>query len=205
MVAAVFLVSVRTIQRIWSQSKTCSTYASISHRRTKNCGRKRVQVDIDKIRNIPLHQRTILRALACSFKTSKTSLIKLLKSGNLRRHSNAIKPFLKVGNKRSRLQFCLSMLDGGSIPHEPVFSKMHDVIHVDEKWFYLTKKSEKYYLLPNENDPLRVCKNKNFIEKVMFLAAIARLRFDTNGVEVFFGKNWNISFCNQRASQKDKS
>ncbi|KAJ0078507.1 hypothetical protein Patl1_22935 [Pistacia atlantica] len=27
---------------------------------------------------------------------------------------------------------------------------MENIIHVDEKWFYMTKQSEKYYLLPTK-------------------------------------------------------
>ncbi|KAH0641978.1 hypothetical protein KY290_033580 [Solanum tuberosum] len=52
------------------------------------------------------------------------------------------------------------------------------------------KKSERYYLLPEEHepDPYRSCKSKNFIPKVMFMAAVARPRFDENGIELFFGK-----------------
>ncbi|XP_049394793.1 uncharacterized protein LOC125859114 [Solanum stenotomum] len=52
------------------------------------------------------------------------------------------------------------------------------------------KKSERYYLLPEEHetDPYRSCKSKNFIPKVMFMAAVARPRFDENGIELFSGK-----------------
>ena len=101
------------------------------------------------------------------------TLFRLLKSGSIRRHSNSIKPFLKEENKRSRLRFCISMLDESSIPHDAIFVGMYNIIHIDEKWFYMTKKSENYYLLPDEDDPMRTCKSKNFIGKVMFLVALA--------------------------------
>ena len=52
----------------------------------------------------------------------------------------------------------------------------------------MTRKNEKYYLLPNEEDPYRTCKSKNFVTKVMLLAAIARPRFDVEGKEIFSGK-----------------
>ena len=65
------------------------------------------------------------------------------------------------------------MLDKNSLPHNPQFMDMENTIHIDEKWFYLTKKSETYYLLPDEEEPHRTCKSKNFVLKVMFLAAIA--------------------------------
>lgn len=80
------------------------------------------------------------------------------------------------------------MLDASSLPHEPKFIYMSNIIHIDEKWFYMTKKSKSYYLLPEEEDPLRTCQSKNFIGKVMFLVALARPRFDDEGKEIFSGK-----------------
>jgi len=65
---------------------------------------------------------------------------------------------------------------------------MHNIIHIDEKWFYLTKKSENYYFLLDEDELHRTCKSKNFIAKVMFLVAQARPRFDAQGNEFFDGK-----------------
>ncbi|KAJ0493572.1 hypothetical protein HanRHA438_Chr12g0556251 [Helianthus annuus] len=70
----------------------------------------------------------------------------------------------------------------------PSFYDMFNVVHIDEKWFYLSKPSKRYYLLPGEDEPLRTCKSKKFITKVMFLAAVARPRFDTSGNERFSGK-----------------
>ena len=55
------------------------------------------------------------------------------------------------------------MLDKNSLPHEPKFIDMYNIVHIDEKWFYITKKIGRYYLLPNENDPHRTCQSKNFI------------------------------------------
>ena len=105
--------------------------------------------------------------------TNKATLFRLLKLGAIRRHSNSIKPFLKEENKRSRLHFCILLLDERSIPHDAIFVGMYNITHIDEKWFYMTKKSENYYLLPDEDDPMRTCKSKNFIGKVMFLVALA--------------------------------
>lgn len=70
----------------------------------------------------------------------------------------------------------------------PTFHNMHNIIHIDEKWFYISKASKRYYLVPGEEEPLRTCKSKTFMTKVMFLAAVARPRFDAFGNEVFSGK-----------------
>ncbi|XP_057426190.1 uncharacterized protein LOC130719589 [Lotus japonicus] len=103
------------------------------------------------------------------------------------------------------MNFCLSMLEGGSIPHDPIFSSMHNIVHIDEKWFYMTKRSTNYYLLPNEEEPLRTCKSKNFIGKVMFLVAIARPRFDVDGNEIFSGKIGVFPFVTQEAAKRSSA
>lgn len=52
----------------------------------------------------------------------------------------------------------------------------------------MTKKRATYYLLPEEPCPLRTVQNKNSIGKVMFLTAVARPRYDENGLITFDGK-----------------
>ncbi|KAI5386953.1 hypothetical protein KIW84_073192 [Lathyrus oleraceus] len=198
-VASSFSVSRRTIQRIWKRAKESEIH-DVSHRKTKNCGRKRIQIDPNQISQIPLRQRTNIRSLSFAMKTNPTSVFRLLKSGVIRRHSNAIKPLLKEENKRVRLEFCLSMLEG--IPHDPMFKSMHNIIHIDEKWFYMTKKSENYYLLPEEDEPHRTCKSKNFIAKVMFLVALTRPRFDSQGNEIFSGKIGIFPFVTQEPAKR---
>ncbi|KAL3519040.1 hypothetical protein ACH5RR_021629 [Cinchona calisaya] len=75
----------------------------------------------------------------------------------------------------------------GTISTNPMFMDTHNHIHIDEKWFFMTKTSEKFYLLPEENDPLHTCKSKKFITKVMFIAVVAHPRYDGSSNEEFFG------------------
>ncbi|XP_058782995.1 uncharacterized protein LOC131657639 [Vicia villosa] len=179
-----YSVSTYVIYRIWKQ--VCQT-GDASHKRS-NCGRKRVTVDIEKVRDISLAKRSTLQSLAFSLGISKTTLLKFVKDGTLRRNSNELKPHMKDSNMKDRLRFCLSMLEETSLPRDPEFKSMHNIIHIDEKWFYMTKKSANYYLLENEDEPYCTCKNKNFISKVMFLVAVARPRFDDDDKEIFSGK-----------------
>ena len=74
-----------------------------------------------------------------------------------------------------------------SLVDDPRFKDFFDFVYIDEKWFYLSQKSEKYYLLPEEDEPHRTCKNKNYIPRLMFLCVCARPRF-RNGECVFDGK-----------------
>ncbi|KAM3395031.1 hypothetical protein P3S68_004035 [Capsicum galapagoense] len=134
---------------------------------------------------------------------SATTFFRRLKEKKIRRHSSAIKPLLSEANKRTRLQFCLSMVDPESIPHDPFFLDMYNTVHIDEKWFYMTRKCLHYYLLPEKEDPVRTCKSKNYIEKVMFLASTARPRFDSRENELFSGKIGIYPFITQQAAKRD--
>lgn len=80
------------------------------------------------------------------------------------------------------------MLDRESLPYNPKFKDMYNVVHIDEKWFDLTKKKETHYLVDGEEEPHRTCKSKNFVGEIMFIAVMARPRFDEEGNIKFSGK-----------------
>ena len=87
------------------------------------------------------------------------------------------------------------------VPFEPRIHHMYDVIHVVEKWFYITLVDIKYYLCLDEDVPHRVVQQKSHIQKLMFLAAVARPRFLVIPSEVFDGKI-GICFFLAHTSQK---
>ncbi|KAF0747407.1 hypothetical protein AaE_007741 [Aphanomyces astaci] len=70
-----------------------------------------------------------------------------------------------------------------------------DTVHIDEKWFYMTRIKRMFYLAPGEKPPHRKCKSKRFITKVMFLSAVARPRWNNNTGEWFDGKlrTWHFT------------
>ncbi|XP_057770702.1 uncharacterized protein LOC130990491 [Salvia miltiorrhiza] len=190
-VAELFSVHVRTVRRIWKQGKDCllrNEAVNVCSRKSKNCGRKRLALDSDILMNIPLAKRTTMRDVAAAANVGLHAVHKLLKSGDIRRHSNCIKPLLTDRNKKMRLEWCLSMLDPRSVHQDPIFKGLFDIVFIDEKWFNMTKRTENYYLSRVEDDPLRTCKSTNFIGKVMFSAAMTRPRMDENGNCIFDGK-----------------
>ncbi|OMO85689.1 hypothetical protein COLO4_21501 [Corchorus olitorius] len=97
------------------------------------------------------------------------------------------------------------MLESASLTHDSTFKGMYNVVHIDEKWFYMTKKIEKYYLLPDEEEPYRTCKSKNFIPKVMFLVAMARPRFDEQRNEIFSGKIEVFPFVTREPAKRSSA
>jgi hypothetical protein len=68
------------------------------------------------------------------------------------------------------------------------FDAVYDTVHIDEKWFCIFEVSSRYILAEDEDPPHLTCHNKRFITKVMFLAAVARLRYDYANLEGFDGK-----------------
>lgn len=184
-------VSIRTVQRIWDSHKKCKAAGvpvNIQSKRPENCGRKKVTTDLGPVADIPLTDRSTIRALAQKIGMKKSTVHNRLKQGMLRRHSNALKPLLKAGNMTERLRWCLSMLDEDGLPNNPKFKCMDNIIHLDEKWFNMTKKARNFYLLPTEEDPYRTVQNKNFINKIMFLSAVSLPHYDADGNCTFDGK-----------------
>ena len=179
-VATMFSISPRTIRRIWQQSRLQMMNGNTVDLSTKNAGkvgRKCVHVSPRKIKQVPLNRRSTVRSLAKAISVSKTTVHRRVQEGLIRPHTNAVKPTLTEDNKRTRLEFCLSQID----PDTLLFSDMFNVVHIDEKWFYMCKTTTKYYLVHDEPEPTRRVKSKRFITKAMFLAAVARPRNGFSG------------------------
>ncbi|KAI3957864.1 hypothetical protein MKW92_050961, partial [Papaver armeniacum] len=134
---------------------------------------------------IPLRQRTSIRSIAEALNMPKSTVHRQVKKGVIKKHMNAIKPAFTVDTKKTRLEFCLGMLELDPYKDKMMTKAMYDVIHIDEKWFFMTKIAENSYLHPEETEPYRTCQSKRYIKKVMFLAVVARPRFDEFRNEVF--------------------
>ena len=58
----------------------------------------------------------------------------------IRVHCNSLKPILTEENKWARLEIALHFRD----PEDPTtYQDMHDWIHLDEKWFFVTWEKER--------------------------------------------------------------
>jgi hypothetical protein len=192
-IAAFFQVDIQIIQRIWKtaiRQIAEGLEIDVSNKKKGRCGRKPANIDLSLIPTIPLNKRSTIRSLAWQLGVNPTTLYRRFKLKYIRRHSNSLKPALKEKNKMDRLQVCMSMLDETTVvdARGPSFGNMHNIVHIDEKWFNMTKKNKNYYLLLEEDDPIRVVQSKDCIGKVMFLTVVARPRFDSAGNVTFSGK-----------------
>ena len=79
--------------------------------------------------------------------------------------------------------FCLDKIGENGLHND-----LYDEVHLDEKWFYMTRDHSHYILAAGESDPHRTTRHKGHIEKVMFLSAVARPRWDSHRKCNFNGK-----------------
>ncbi|KAL7578224.1 hypothetical protein ACA910_012647 [Epithemia clementina (nom. ined.)] len=100
-------------------------------------------------------------------------------------HTSSVKPTLTEENKVARIMYCLEIRHPIDINR---YQDMMNIIHVDEKWFFLTRVKEQFYLADDEDLPTRSVKHKSHITKVQFLCAVARPRFDNTTISWFDGK-----------------
>ena len=150
-VATKFNVQLRTVQHIWQRAKKCKAQGipvDVKSLKPKNCGSKKIEVDLSRVADISLNRRGTIRSLANAFGVKKTTLHRWFKEGLLRQNSSAIMPYLKEANKKDRLRFCVSVLDPSTMPNNPKFLDMENIIHTDEKWFNGTKKDKTIYMHP---------------------------------------------------------
>ncbi|XP_021861639.2 uncharacterized protein [Spinacia oleracea] len=179
-----------TVHRIWGRAKDQMQQDVIDVRRQKKgrVGRKAREFTEEVIKNVPKRHRTTLRSFAIALQTSPSTIYRLLKKGILRPHTNSIKPSVTAAHKTQRIQWILSKIIPRTVHSGPKFSSLYNVIHIDEKWFYMSRKTQRYYLLAGEEEPYRATQNSNYLVKVMFLCGIARPIIGYNGEVLFDGK-----------------
>ena len=100
-------------------------------------------------------------------------------------HTSSLKPALMDENKVSRMELALLFIDKNDTSK---FEHMEDLIHVDEKWFYLMKDGQYFIIAVDEAEPCRHVQHKSFLTKIMFLCVVARPRYGTNKNAWFDGK-----------------
>ena len=182
-----------TISRLWRQARgACEQsliitpeIASRNNSRAKSLKYSHAEFR-QGLKEIPRRRRKTYRSTARAMGVSLNTVQRmLLKKDVCRIHTSSLKPTLTEENKMSRMELALSFVDKNN-PSK--FENMEDLIHVDEKWFYLTKDGQRFIIAADEEEPYRHVQHKSFLTKVMFLCAVARPRYDTNKNAWFDGK-----------------
>ena len=84
------------------------------------------------------------------FRLGTVNGLELIKRGKIKAHSNPLHPALTDANKIRRVEWILSLIQEDTIQRHPIYKAMYDFVPIDEKWFYLTKKTQRVYLAHKE-------------------------------------------------------
>ena len=95
------------------------------------------------VKDMPLRKQQTQQKLATSMGVSKTTVQCWIVASTIRVHSNLLKPILTEKNKLERL-----LANHFRDPQDPSkYQDMRDRIHLDEKWFFLTREKKRYLLV----------------------------------------------------------
>jgi hypothetical protein len=159
-----------TLWRLWKRchaSRAAGRVLTVDcvSRKKLLCGAKAKYNEDDvlvALKLIPKSKRKVLRSTASNLGVSLTTVFKMKQNEAIRPHVSSLKPHLTEQHKVSRLMQCLDEVDESTMQ----FKGMFDRVHVDEKWFFLTKDQQKYYLAHDEEAPVRTVRHKKHVVKV---------------------------------------
>ena len=163
----------------------------------KRTGRRRLydyRAMAESVELVEHESRGTLREIATKLGVGTSTLWRIMQeSGDdggqvILPHTNPLLPLLTAEHKIARTFYARSRLN----LQTGLFDSFDAEVHVDEKWFYITRQSQRMYITQREKEavvvPTRRVVHKSHITKVMFLAATARPLFDEEGACTFDGK-----------------
>ena len=186
-------VARRTISRLWGQVRgACeesliitSEIASQNHSRANVLKYSHTE-SRQGLKEVPQRRHKTYRSTAKAMGVSLNTVQRMLLQRDVCHvHTSSLKPTLTDENKMSRMELALLFIDKNNTSK---FENMEDLIHIDEKWFYLTKDGQCFIITADEEEPYRHVQHKLFLTKIMFLCVVARPRYDTNKNTWFDGK-----------------
>ncbi|XP_058215524.1 uncharacterized protein LOC131326682 [Rhododendron vialii] len=96
-VATMYSVDPRTVRQIVQKANSCiakGLTVDVSPNLRGRVGRKRVQLDLNRIAALPYSQRTNIRSIAEALEVPRTTIHRRVKDGMMRPHTNPLKPCL---------------------------------------------------------------------------------------------------------------
>ena len=176
--AAIFNTCTSTIYKLWKRyGDTCDGHGlgwDYQQNYTKVGRKKNAHPNLlETFKKIPDDDRRTIRGAACDSGIPKSALAWIMDSNVLHKQNIHCKPFLKELNKVRRVEFILK-----HISHERFFYDFYSEVHINDKWFYLHKVKRGIILHPDEPKRVQKCQSKRVVTKVMFMATVARPRYD---------------------------
>ncbi|CAM9553719.1 unnamed protein product, partial [Heterosigma akashiwo] len=127
-----------------------------------------------KLLELDAKQRTRVRTVAHHLDVALSTVDLYVKKGMIKRSKAYVSPNLTTKHKLNRLRSIWSYIDPTPIGGRYFYCNMRSTFHLDEKWFFICRTSEGYYLCPEEEAPAQKVHRKSHISKVMFLCVVAR-------------------------------
>ena len=175
-------VACSTISRLWwqvhracKQSLIITPEIASQNNSCVNCLKYSHAEFRQGLKEIPRHRRktyhSTVKAMGVALSTVKQMLLHL---DVCHVHTSSLKPTLTEENKMSKMELALSFIDKNNTSK---LENMEDLIHINEKWFYLMKDGQRFIIAADEEEPYRHVQQKSFLTKIMFLCA--RPRYNT--------------------------
>ncbi|KAK9668941.1 hypothetical protein RND81_13G097300 [Saponaria officinalis] len=199
-----FGVKDRTISDIWkleNKPRLVSEMLDVKSKIIGNKNRKRILPDIEHIKTLEWGQRDTMERVTENTGVSVGTVQSWVCEGLLKPHSSPLHPQLTDANKYHRLKHALKYLNAMPIT-KIKFAEMSNIIHMDEKWFYITYDGHKFYVVDREELPYRSCQSKRYITKVMFMCAVSRPLYKEDEELLFDGKIGMFPFTKTTTSRK---
>ena len=176
-------VACSTISRLWRQARRACEQSLIitleiasRNNSRANCLKYSHAVFRQGLKEIPRRHRKTYHSTVKAMGVALSTVQRMLLHRDVCRiHTSSLKPTLTEENKMSRMELALSFVDKNNTSR---FENMEDLIHIDEKWFYLTKDGQRFIIAADEEEPYRHVQHKSFLTKIMFLCAVARPRYN---------------------------
>ena len=186
-------VACSTISRLWQQAHGAREQSLIitpeiasQNNSHVNCFKYSHMEFRQGLKEIPRRRRKTYHSTAKAMGVALSTVQHMLLHRDVCRvHTSSQKPTLTEENKMSMMDLALSYVDKNNTNK---FENMEDLIHIDEKWFYLTKDGQRFIIAADKEEPYRHVQHKSFLMKIMFLCAVARPRYDTRRNAWFDGK-----------------
>ncbi|XP_074303461.1 uncharacterized protein LOC141637941 [Silene latifolia] len=209
-------VKVKTIFKIWKMAKIpreVGQALDVKSKRMGNTNRKRILPPIEHIKTLEWGQRDTMERVSKNTGVSVGRVHSWVCKGLLKPHSSPLHPHLNDANKLHRLKHALKclivehvqadFLDLNAMPITKIkFAEMSHIIHMDEKWFYISYDGHKFYMVEGEEIPYRSCQSKRYITKVMFMCAVCRPIYSEDGELLFDGKIGMFPFTKQQPKRR---
>ncbi|ETV67673.1 hypothetical protein H257_16257, partial [Aphanomyces astaci] len=136
-------ISRQTLSKVWKRGQETRSQdgrADVALKRKGHSGR-RPKCTMDEVeaavKSVPPHLRETFASLAASSGIPPTTLWRVLQTRTLERRTSRLKPMVTDKHKADRVDFVRPFVR--STASGPMrWDDMHDRVHIDEKWFYLT-------------------------------------------------------------------